>query len=218
MEDDIQQRLEARQYSEAFELLLERFKDRVFRLAFSMMRNETQAEDVAQDVFVKIWKALPAYHGGASLSTWIYTITRNTCLTELKKRTTRPTVSLHEPEMEAAADRIAALQTTDAEAGAERDVAALLAQLPERYRQVITLFYLEQKAYEEVAVMLGIPLGTVKTLIFRAKKELLRIGTREARDFSSEQRISIPKSTPSLAGSGVGTRIGPLALPNLILM
>lgn len=218
MEDDIQQRLEARQYSEAFELLLERFRDKVFRLAFSMMRNETQAEDVAQDVFVKIWKALPAYHGGASLSTWIYTITRNTSLTELKKRTNRPTVSLHEPEMEAAADRIAALQTNDAEAGAERDVAALLAQLPERYRQVITLFYLEQKAYEEVAVMLGIPLGTVKTLIFRAKKELLRIGTREARDFSCEQRISSSKSAPSLAGSAVGTRIGPLALPNLILM
>ena len=218
MEDDMQQQLAAHQYGAAFELLRERFKDKVFRLACTMMRNETQAEDVAQDVFVKIWKALPGYHGRASLSTWIYTITRNTCLTELKKRTTRPTVSLHEPEMEAAADRIAALQTTDAEAGAERDVAALLAQLPERYRQVITLFYLEQKAYAEVAGMLGIPLGTVKTLIFRAKKELLRIGTREARDFSSEQRIPIPKSVPSLAGLAASTRTGLLALPNLILM
>lgn len=218
MEDDIQQQLVARQYSEAFELLLERFKDKVFRLAFSMMRNETQAEDVAQDVFVKIWKALPGYHGGASLSTWIYTITRNTCLTELKKRTTRPTVSLHEPEMEAVADRIPALQTTDADPGAERDVVALLAQLPERYRQVITLFYLEQKAYEEVAVMLGIPLGTVKTLIFRAKKELLRIGTRDAREVSGEWRISTPKRTQSPAGSAASARIDLLALPTLILM
>ena len=120
--------------------------------------------------------------------------------------------------MEAAADRIAALQTTDAEAGAERDVAALLAQLPDRYRQVITLFYLEQKAYEEVAVMLGIPLGTVKTLIFRAKKELLRIGTRDARDFSSEPRTSITKSAPCLAVSAVSARIGLQALPTLRLM
>ena len=66
--------------------------------------------------------------------------------------------------------------------------------------------------------MLGIPLGTVKTLIFRAKKELLRIGTREARDFSSEQRVSIPKPAPSLASLAANTRIGLLALPNLILM
>jgi RNA polymerase sigma-70 factor, ECF subfamily len=218
MEDDIQQRLGARQYSEAFELLLERFRDKVFRLAFSMMRNETQAEDMAQDVFVKIWKALPGYHGGASLSTWIYTITRNTCLTELKKRTTRPTISLHEPEMAATADRISALQTTDADPGAERDVVALLAQLPERYRQVITLFYLEQKAYEEVAVMLGIPLGTVKTLIFRAKKELLRIGTRDAREVSGEPKISHRRRAPSPDVPAASARIIPDAMPTLILM
>ena len=87
MEDsDIRRQLDARQYGEAFALLLERFKEKVFRLAFSILRNETQAEDAAQDVFVKIWKALPAYHGGASLSTWIYAIARNTCLTELTRR------------------------------------------------------------------------------------------------------------------------------------
>ena len=203
MEDDIQQRLAAQQYGAAFELLLERFKDKVFRLAFSMMRNETQAEDVAQDVFVKIWKALPGYHGSASLSTWIYTITRNTCLTELKKRALRPTVSLHEPEMEAAADRIPSLQSADPEAGAEMDVEALLAELPEKYRRVITLFYLEQKAYEEVAAMLGIPLGTVKTLLFRAKKELLKIGTRQARVVSVERSFPAARSTQSPVGPAV---------------
>jgi RNA polymerase sigma-70 factor, ECF subfamily len=218
MEDDIQQRLEARQHSEAFELVLERFKDKVFRLAFSMMRNETQAEDLAQDVFVKIWKALPGYHGGASLSTWIYTITRNTCLTELKKRATRPTVSLHAPEMEAATDSIGALQTTDADPGAERDVAALLAELPEKYRQVITLFYLEQKAYEEVAVMLGIPLGTVKTLLFRAKKELLRIGTRDARQDSGAQRISVSRSMRCPPDLKNYASVNPQTMPNLILL
>lgn len=180
MDEDIQQRLDARRYAEGFELLVERYKDKVFRLAFSMMRNETQAEDVAQDVFVKIWKALPRYRGGAALSTWIYTITRNTCLTELKRRSMRPIVSLHEPGMEAAADGIASLQTHDAAAGVEADAATLLARLPEKYRRVITLFYLEQKAYEEVAALLGIPLGTVKTLLFRAKKELLKIGSRTA--------------------------------------
>jgi RNA polymerase sigma-70 factor, ECF subfamily len=189
MEDDIQQRLDAGQDHAAFELLLDRFKDKVFRLAFSMMHNETQAEDMAQDVFVKIWKALPGYHGGASLSTWIYTITRNTCLTELKKRGTRPTVSLHAPEIEAAADTIPALQSAGPEPGAEMDVATLLADLPEKYRQVITLFYLEQKAYDEIALMLGLPLGTVKTLLFRAKRELLK-------------RHAHPGQTPSIERTG----------------
>jgi len=178
MEDDIRQCLEARQYREAFELLVDRFQHKVFCLAISMVRDEALAQDLAQDVFVKIWKALSGYHGAASLSTWIYTITRNTCLTELKKRATRPTVSLADPAVEEALDAIPAMQTTDRVAGAEQDVQTLLDQLPEKYRQVLTLFYLEQKSYEEVAAMLGIPLGTVKTFLYRAKKELLKMSGR----------------------------------------
>jgi RNA polymerase sigma-70 factor, ECF subfamily len=199
MEDkDILGLLEARQYSEAFAPLLERFRGKVFRLAFSIMHNETHAEDVTQDVFVKIWKGLPAYHGGASLSTWIYTITRNTCLTELKRRDRHPTVSLQDPEMEAAAGWIPALQSADPEPGSEMDVEILLAKLPENYRQVITLFYLEQKAYGEVALLLDIPLGTVKTLLFRAKKELLRMNSRQVRMVPTETSPSQtnPKRIP----------------------
>ena len=183
-----------------------------------MMRNETQAEDVAQDVFVKIWKALPGYHGSASLSTWIYTITRNTCLTELKKRALRPMVSLHEPEMEAAADSIPSLQSTDSDAGAEMDVAALLAELPEKYRQVITLFYLEQKVYEEVAAMLGIPLGTVKTLLFRAKKELLKIGHRQERMVSRGGSFSASRLTPGPLRPAALALTEPHILPELLMI
>ena len=212
MEDDIRSQLEARRYSEAFELLVERFKDKVFRLAFAILHNEAQAEDATQDIFVKIWKGLSGYHGGAALSTWIYAIARNTCLTELKRRTTHPTVSLHDPDFENAADAIPALQSVDAEAGVEMDVATLLAELPEKYRQVITLFYLEQKAYEEVAAMLGIPLGTVKTLLFRAKKELLRISARHARLDSPERRVFQP---PPRSGE-LGRTFQALAVPQVL--
>ena len=165
---------------------------------------------------MKIWKALPGYHGGASLSTWIYTITRNTCLTELKKRVTRPTVSLHEPEIEAAADRIPSLQSAGPEPGAEMDVATLLAELPEKYRQVITLFYLEQKAYDEIARMLGLPLGTVKTLLFRAKREMLKRHSRR-RLMTSTKR---PVATSARSGKAGPTITGLAcfqALPNPIL-
>jgi len=219
MEDkDILRLLEARQYSAAFAPLLERFKGKVFRLACSILHNETQAEDVTQDVLVKIWKALPAYHGGASLSTWIYAITRNTCLTELKRRDRHPTVSLQEPAMEAASGWIPALQSADPEPGLEMDVENLLAQLPENYRRVITLFYLEQKAYEEVALMLGIPLGTVKTLLFRAKKELLRIHSRQARTLPTPPNPSPtnPRQNPAASALANLPRAG--ALPKFLLM
>jgi RNA polymerase sigma-70 factor (ECF subfamily) len=178
MDDDIQQALQARRYEEAFALVAARYQDKVFRLAFSMLHNETQAEDLTQDVLLKVWNGLPGYRPVAAISTWIYTITRNTGLTELRKRASRPTVSLQEPEMEVAAERLPSLHAADANPGAQMDVQSLLAELPDKPRQLITLFYLEQKSYEEVAAMLGLPLGTVKTILFRAKKELLHIGAR----------------------------------------
>ena len=96
----------------------------------------------------------------------------------MKKRATRPTVSLQDAQLEEVVDALPAMQTSDPQSGMEMDVQVMLAQLPEKYRRVITLFYLEQKAYEEVAAMLGLPLGTVKTNLFRAKKELLKIAAR----------------------------------------
>src|SRR3954447_21918330 len=161
IDENIRQDLAAGNYREAYERLLGLYSTKVFHLAYSMVRNETQAEDLAQDILLKIWKGLPGYHGGAALSTWIYAIARNTCLTELKKRAHRPTVSLHEPEFAESMDRLPALQSSDPESGAGMDVNHLLEQLPEKYRQVITLFYLEQKSYEEVGAVLGVPLGTV---------------------------------------------------------
>ena len=176
MDEDIHQHLDARQYREAFELLLERYRDKVFRLACGLLRNESTAEDMSQDIFLRIWKALPGYHGGASLSTWIYTIARNACFTELKRR--RPTLSLDEPDLGEILEKEPELHVRPEPEGAEMDVETMLAGLPEKYRRVVTLFYLEQKSYEEVGAMLGIPMGTVKTFLHRAKRELLKIGAR----------------------------------------
>jgi len=178
-DDDIRQCLSAQDYPAAFELLLPRYRDKVFRLAWSLMRDEATAEDMAQEVFVRVWRALPSFHGEASLSTWIYTITRNRCLTELKRRSNRPTVSMHDPNVEETLDAIPAMQVAAGEAGMAMDAEALLAELPEKYRRVLTLFYLEQRKYEEVAEMLGLPMGTVKTFLFRAKRELLKLATRK---------------------------------------
>ncbi len=185
MSDDVQQPrdteirelLAKEDYRGSFERLLGAYKDKVFHLALSMLRDETQAEDMTQEIFLRVWKGLPGYDGRASLSTWIYAISRNACYTELKKRSTRPTVSLDDPALGSTLDSLA---SDDAEKGAAMDVHRMLSGLPDKYRQVLTLFYLEQKSYEETAAILAVPLGTVKTFLFRAKQELLKIRRRES--------------------------------------
>jgi RNA polymerase sigma-70 factor, ECF subfamily len=141
----------------------------MLRLALSMLGDRAVAEDTVQDVMIRIWRALPQFRSDASVSTWIYSITRNRCLTVLKKRGAQQPLSLDDPGVRNMAEQ--RLEPTAPPAG-RPDVAALLDMLPPHYRQVLTLFYMEEKSYEEIARSLAMPLGTVKTHIHRAKKML----------------------------------------------
>ncbi len=78
IEQQIRERLDVRDFGAAFELLMPHFQNKVFRLAYSMLGNESLAEETAQDIFIRIWKALGSYRGQSSMSTWIYSIARNT--------------------------------------------------------------------------------------------------------------------------------------------
>ena len=169
MDEDIRSQLDAGRHREAFELLLPRYQHKVFRLAYSMLGEEASAEEMAQDVFLQIWKVLPSYRGDASLSTWIYVITRNRCLTRRKKIRERLAESIEEPGVRAAVEANLVERpdrTTDS--------ILLLARLPPPYRQALTLFYLEEKSYEEVAAMMDLPIGTVRTYLHRARKQLAK--------------------------------------------
>jgi RNA polymerase sigma-70 factor (ECF subfamily) len=168
MDEEIRAHLDRQQWTEAFDLVLRQYQTKVFHLAFSMLGNREQAEDAAQEVFIRVWRALPGYRAQASVSTWIYSIARNACLTSLKSAGARRTVSLEDPGTRAAAERKA-----DPSARPHApDLQRLVGELPEKQRQVVTLFYMEEKSYEEVSRLLGIPLGTVKTHLHRARKEL----------------------------------------------
>lgn len=171
---DIHERLAARANREAFALLVPRYRDKVFRLSFSMLRDRAWAEDATQDTLLRIWKALPGFAGQSALSTWIYAITRNGCLSELRRK--RPQVSIDDDEAYNA--EVAGLSSSDSDDSATVSVGQLLDQLPERYRQAVTLFYMEDKSYEQTASSLGLPLGTVKALLHRARKRLIEL-TRE---------------------------------------
>jgi RNA polymerase sigma-70 factor (ECF subfamily) len=154
---------------EAIALLLPAFRRKVFGLAYSFLRDRGAAEDVTQEVFIKVWRALPGFDGRASMSTWIYTIARNASVSALRAR--RPQCSLSDPEVMEAVDAINPVPPADVIV----DRAALLRlvdQLPTKQRQVITLFYMEAHSHEDVATMLAMPLGTVKTLLHRARARL----------------------------------------------
>ena len=158
----------AERHDEAIALLLPAYRRKVFGLAYSFLRDREAAEDVTQDVFIKIWRALPGFDGRASLSTWIYAIARNASLSALRAR--RSQFSLSDPDVMDAVEAIDPAPSADDIV----DRAALLRldQLPTRQRQVIMLFYMEEQSHEGVANMLAMPVGTVKTLLHRARARM----------------------------------------------
>lgn len=158
---DVEQLLHERRYDEALEAILDLYEHKVFRLAVAILRDAGRAEEVTQDVFLKMWRALPQYDGRASVSTWLYAIARNTCLSALRAESYRKTTALDDvPEPSAALS------------GPTIDWERLLAKLPDPQRHVITLFYFEERSVTEVAAMMGVPEGTVKSQLYRARRAL----------------------------------------------
>jgi RNA polymerase sigma-70 factor (ECF subfamily) len=168
-----------RDYAAVLDGLMRRYRQKVVNLSFSLVREPALAQDLAQIAFLKLWLALPQFDGRAALSTWLYAIVRNTCLSALRARGRSPTVACVASD-EVCDDSPAHDAMTVAEA--EHDLARLLDDLPEPYRRVVTLFYLEERSCESVADLLGMPEGTVKSLLFRARKRLAaRARTLDAR-------------------------------------
>jgi RNA polymerase sigma-70 factor (ECF subfamily) len=162
MGDDVQRLLQQRRYDEALEAMLELYEHKVLRLAVSMLRDRGRAEEVAQDVFLKVWRALPGYDGRASLSTWLYAIARNTCLSAIRSESYRRTANL---------DAVPEPAITPTQ-GEHVEWDRYLSRLPDALRHVVVLFYFEERSVGEVARMLGIAEGTVKSQLHRARRAL----------------------------------------------
>ena len=159
----------------AFQELIDRYKDLVFALIARTVQDRSRAEDLAQEVFLRIHRGLPYFRGEARLSTWIYRIVANVCVQEQSRpRAAAANVSLDDQRVSArvtpsAADR----QFGDLELRDRLEKA--IARLPSHYRLLVAAHYLDGVLYEDLAEALQLPLGTVKTQLFRAKQQLRRL-------------------------------------------
>ena len=167
MEPPVRRWLEQHQYVEAFGELLDLYGDTVLRMATAILKDRGRAEEATQDVFLKVWRALPSYdEGRASVSTWLYAIARNTCLTRARAEAYRQSASLDD-----IAEPVVSLPEP-ARAMALRECISLL---PQVQQQVLALFYLEGRNIDEVAHLLGMPAGTVKSHLHRARRRLAEL-------------------------------------------
>jgi len=154
--------------NEAFGTLVERYERAVYHLAFRTLRDTEEAKDAAQEAFFKAYRALRTFRPGAKFSTWIFTITYHACCDRLARRKRYSNDELPDRADPGAGPAELAERTDTAVR-----LRAAIDDLPEKYRAVVTLFHLQGRQYEEIAAVLDLPMGTVKTHLFRAK-ELLR--------------------------------------------
>jgi RNA polymerase sigma-70 factor (ECF subfamily) len=160
---------------EAYGDLVRQYHKRVIGYCFSMLSNHTDAEEAAQDIFVKVYQSLAKFKGDSSFSTWLYRITANHCLDILRKRNRRKNVSL-ESLVEQEGSQIQKLFATPALADTQLEnhqlAGKILSTLSEEHRNILTLREAEGLEYQEIAEVLGCSLDAVKGRLARARKQL----------------------------------------------
>ncbi len=165
---------------DAFSQLVKRHQHLVYNVSYRFMRDAVQAEDMAQEAFLKAFRLLKGFRGDCSFTTWMYRVTSSVCLTELARRKRRGEVTLHHE----AGNKLSAPQTAPEETDLKEQIRRCVSYLSDRYATIITLYYLNGSSYDEIAQVMDVPLGTLKTWMFRARKQLRRIVEKEV--FSNE--------------------------------
>ena len=151
----------------AFDALYAAHVERVYALCLRMTADERRAEELTQDVFVKAWRRIGTFRGESAFATWLHRVTVNTVLDDRKRRSRRPA------QLSAVPDVALETPTDEADPAARRELEAAIASLPERARMAIVLHGIEGYRYEEVAELMGVAVGTVKSHIHRARRLLM---------------------------------------------
>jgi RNA polymerase sigma-70 factor (ECF subfamily) len=161
----------------AFEPLVEKYRERVWRLAYNYLRDREEAWDVAQEAFVRAWQALPSFRGQSAFYTWLFRIVMNVAADRARQRAARgrafgtERVSEEEMERTMVSEGASPYETSTRSEQRER-VRRALDALPEHHRTIIMLSDLEGLSYREIAEVLAIPMGTVMSRLHNARKRL----------------------------------------------
>src|SRR5581483_720520 len=166
--------------SEAFAELVNKYKQPVMNVIYRVLRDPTEAEDLAQNVFVQVYKSADRYKASARFTTWLFTIARNLCLNEIRRRSRHPADSLEgshsdsedQPNRQFEDPKTASPPDTLLSRELEQKVEQALAELPENQRTAIVLCRQEELSYEEIAEVLGCSLSATKSLIHRGREAL----------------------------------------------
>jgi RNA polymerase sigma-70 factor (ECF subfamily) len=155
----------------AFEALVLQHAPYVYNLALRTLNDATEAEDIAQEAFVRVWQALPQFQAKSQFRTWLYRIVTNLCYNRLPRLKTE-LAALDPTEEVILSDGRQAVERALLTAELRQQIFTAISTLPQNYRLLITLRHLQELSYEEIAEVTEMPLGTVKTGIFRARQML----------------------------------------------
>ena len=159
----------------AFAVLVDRYKDMVFTLSLKMLKDREEAEEVSQDTFLKIYKSLNKFNGESKFSTWIYKVAFNTCLDRLKKnKRSQPVTTLDDFNEQEAISLINVLDLIE-ERERKKMIQDCLQWLPGEDSFLLTLYYFEEQSLEEIATIIGINPNNVKIRLYRSRKKLMAL-------------------------------------------
>ena len=154
--------------TDAFAELMDAHEDRVFGICLRMLRDREAALDATQETFVTVFRKADRFAGRSAFSTWLYRVAMNTCYDALrrsKRRRADPLPEHHDPADVSSEDALTAAELRP-------DIEAALAELPVEFRAAVVLVDIEGVALADVGEMLGVPVGTVKSRVFRARRLL----------------------------------------------
>ncbi len=164
----------------AFAALVDKYKQPVLGLVYRMLHDITEAEDVAQAAFVQVYKSAHRYRVSSKFSTWLFTIARNLCLNEIRRRSRHPAESLDAPHPELEDQPLHQVEDKKTfsppesllQGELEEKIQQALAELPENQRMAILLCRQDELSYEDIAKVLGCSLSATKSIIFRGRETL----------------------------------------------
>lgn len=160
---------------QAFSFLVEKYQKMVYTLALKLMKKAEEAEEIAQDTFVKAYQKIDSYEGKSKFSTWLYSITYNACVSELRKRRIEfkslDDRQISDDDEQKMHDYYRETRKEDQ----ERYLNLALEKLPEDDQVLVTLYYFENQSMDEISVITGLTVSNIKVKIHRARKRMYQL-------------------------------------------